>query len=194
MKNIIKNPIFTFIMGLFIAGSITGVAAYNYNAKQISYTPKDSNWNVNNVESAINDLKKNCTTNPSFETDEKYTQTATYGSAANLSYNISKGSYLVLATNIGSYGSNSSSAKTYTTSTLTPNIQNGSCTLIDSKLISGSGYVPYTGSWYHTYGYHQVIYKCTFTKDGSISMSKEATYDQYQTDPYLWSIKTLKLN
>ena len=58
MKKIIKNPIFTFIIGLVLAGSVVGVVAYNYNAKDIKYNPSDDSWNVNNVEDAINDLKK----------------------------------------------------------------------------------------------------------------------------------------
>ena len=59
MKKIIKNPIFTFIIGLVLAGSVVGVVAYNYNAKDIGYTPSDSSWEVNNVEEALKDLKAN---------------------------------------------------------------------------------------------------------------------------------------
>ena len=59
MKKIIRNPLFTFVLGAIIFSSVVGVVAYNYNAKDISYTPKDSNWNVDNVEDAIKDLKNN---------------------------------------------------------------------------------------------------------------------------------------
>ena len=54
---IIKNPIFTFIIGLIIAGSI-GVIAATYNAKQITYTPSDNSWDVNNVNSALDSIKQ----------------------------------------------------------------------------------------------------------------------------------------
>jgi hypothetical protein len=61
MKKIIKNPIFTFILGALIFGGIVGVSAYTIFANDIGYTPKDSSWEVDNVKDAIDDLytKKN---------------------------------------------------------------------------------------------------------------------------------------
>lgn len=58
MKKIIKNPIFTLILGLIISGSI-GVLAYSIKAEEIGYTPKDKSWSVSNVREAIDDLKTN---------------------------------------------------------------------------------------------------------------------------------------
>ena len=52
---VLKSRIFAFILGGIIFSAI-GVFAYAYNAGQITYTPKDSNWKVNNVKSAIDDL------------------------------------------------------------------------------------------------------------------------------------------
>ena len=60
MKKIIKNPVFMFILGSIIFGSIGIVSAYTILAKDVGYTPKDTTWKVNNVEDAINDLKGNC--------------------------------------------------------------------------------------------------------------------------------------
>ena len=57
MKKVIKNPLFTFILGILICGT-TGVLASTLMASNISYTPKDSTWKVNNVEDAIDDLYK----------------------------------------------------------------------------------------------------------------------------------------
>jgi len=56
MKRMIKNPIFMFILGAVLFSSITGVAAATFLASDISYTPKDTNWNVNNVKDAIDEL------------------------------------------------------------------------------------------------------------------------------------------
>ena len=42
------------VVGLFLSGSV--LASYLYKADEVSYTPKDNNWDVNNVEGAINDL------------------------------------------------------------------------------------------------------------------------------------------
>ena len=55
-KIILKGMIiFTFVGVIF--GSIAGVAAYTYNAKDIEYTPSDRTWNVQNVSDAITSLK-----------------------------------------------------------------------------------------------------------------------------------------
>ena len=62
MKKIIKNPIFTFILGSLIFGGIVGVSAYTIFANDIGYTPKDSTWkksdgtNIENVGDAIDEL------------------------------------------------------------------------------------------------------------------------------------------
>lgn len=60
MKKILKSRVFLVLVTAIISSSITGVVAYNYNAKDVSYTPSDSNWNVNNVEEALKSLKTGC--------------------------------------------------------------------------------------------------------------------------------------
>ena len=63
MKRIIKSRIFAFILGAIIFGSI-GVYASSYLAKDISFTPKNTNWkkedgtDITNVKDAIDDLYK----------------------------------------------------------------------------------------------------------------------------------------
>ena len=52
-----KKFILGVIIGGIVFGTITGVIAYSYNAKNISYTPNDSSWNVETVEDALKDLK-----------------------------------------------------------------------------------------------------------------------------------------
>ena len=60
MKIISKRDVFFLIIGIIIAGSI-GVFAYSYKASDISYTPKDKDWNVKTVQEAITDLYENKT-------------------------------------------------------------------------------------------------------------------------------------
>ena len=69
MKKIISNPIFTFILGALICGT-TGVIASTLMASNISYTPKDSSWGVNNVEAAIDSLKLSKTSD-NYSTEEQ---------------------------------------------------------------------------------------------------------------------------
>ena len=60
MKKIMKSRFFAFMLGAIIFSGITGVAAASILASSISYSPSDNSWNVNNVESALDDLKSNC--------------------------------------------------------------------------------------------------------------------------------------
>lgn len=57
MKKIINKSTFMFILGALIFGC-GGVLASTLIASNVSYTPKDLSWKVNNVEEAIDDLYK----------------------------------------------------------------------------------------------------------------------------------------
>ena len=97
MKRIIESRIFLVIITAIIVGSITGVVAFNYNAKDIGYTPSDTSWDVNNVSDALKDLKNNKGFN--FNNDnilfgENY---GTQVLSRNATINVEKGTYLVFA-------------------------------------------------------------------------------------------------
>ena len=57
MKKICKR-VLLITLGIILGTSVT-VCAYNYSAKDISFTPTNENWEVNNIEDAINDLYTN---------------------------------------------------------------------------------------------------------------------------------------
>lgn len=60
MKKIFKSRIFLIIMTSIITASIVGVSAtVLYSARDIGFTPTNSNWNVNNLEDALNYLYTN---------------------------------------------------------------------------------------------------------------------------------------
>ena len=54
MKKYLKDIVLVVVTA--IIASTVGVAAYNYNAKDIEYNPKDSSWKVSTVAEAINSL------------------------------------------------------------------------------------------------------------------------------------------
>ena len=54
-----KKIFMGFMIGLLI--SSLGVFAYQMNATQITYEPKDTSWNVKTVKAAIDDIKQNGT-------------------------------------------------------------------------------------------------------------------------------------
>ena len=59
MKKFVKNNIkliLGFILGAIIFGGIGTVVAVTLLASNISYTPSDTTWNVNNVKEAIDEL------------------------------------------------------------------------------------------------------------------------------------------
>ena len=51
-----KKFILGIIVGLLISGTIVFAANYLYKADEVSYTPSNTNWEVDNVDSAINEL------------------------------------------------------------------------------------------------------------------------------------------
>ena len=55
-----KKYILGLLTGIIIVGSI-GVVAYQMNANQITYVPKDKNWKVKTVKEAVDDIKENST-------------------------------------------------------------------------------------------------------------------------------------
>ncbi len=57
MKKVLTSKILYIFIGIIIASTFS-VFAYSYLAKNISFTPKDKNWNVNNIEDALNSLKE----------------------------------------------------------------------------------------------------------------------------------------
>ena len=59
MSKNLKNNIISFILGALIFGSIGIVSAFSLFADNVGFTPYDNTWNVDNVESAINDLYAN---------------------------------------------------------------------------------------------------------------------------------------
>ena len=57
MRKFLCSRIFSFILGAVIFGGISVVSAYTLFASDTVYTPRDETWEVNNVKSALDDLK-----------------------------------------------------------------------------------------------------------------------------------------
>ena len=55
MKKLITSRIFSFILGAIIFSGMT-VFAYSLSSKDIKFTPTNSEWQVENVEEAVNSL------------------------------------------------------------------------------------------------------------------------------------------
>ncbi|MBR1416353.1 MAG: hypothetical protein IJ572_00855 [Bacilli bacterium] len=57
MKKLIISRIFYFIIGALIFGGISTVLAYSFLTTDVSFTPTDSNWNVDNANLALDELR-----------------------------------------------------------------------------------------------------------------------------------------
>ena len=59
MKKLFKSRLFFFVLGVLITVCISTVFAYSYVASEVGFTPQDTNWNVDNVDTALNRLRAN---------------------------------------------------------------------------------------------------------------------------------------
>ena len=71
MKKIIKNPIFTFILGVISTLGITSALAYSILASNVGFTPTEELWDVENTDEALNDLHRIITTKTIDNYDDK---------------------------------------------------------------------------------------------------------------------------
>lgn len=51
-----KKTIFGFVLGILVSGSVVFAANYLYQADEVSYTPDNNEWDVDNVDDALRDL------------------------------------------------------------------------------------------------------------------------------------------
>ena len=63
MKKVLKSRSFAFITGLILATTVSVGATALYSSSEIGFTPTNSEWHVNNIEDALNDLYTNAPTN-----------------------------------------------------------------------------------------------------------------------------------
>ncbi len=56
MKKMLKSRIFFFILGALMFSMISAVLAYDYASINLGFTSNDTEWNVQNVSQALNDL------------------------------------------------------------------------------------------------------------------------------------------
>ena len=58
MKMILTKPLFTFILGAILFSGISVAIAFAYVASDVDYSPDNDTWQVDNVGSAIDDLRR----------------------------------------------------------------------------------------------------------------------------------------
>ena len=94
MKKIFESKLFCFVLGAIIFSGITVYASTTYLSNQVSFTPTNSVWNVNNVEDALNILYDRTDLNLSLYSSDNITGTITTSRKLNL--DITNGEYLLV--------------------------------------------------------------------------------------------------
>ncbi|MBR1416357.1 MAG: hypothetical protein IJ572_00875 [Bacilli bacterium] len=129
MKKIFKNPIFTFILGITIASS--SAFAYDLFANDVGYIPSDTNWNVDNVSSALDNLHNSIWEMGTFD-EPISNQNLGQLTAKNTSITLNKGKYIILATSNYGYNTTTESSGVYTIdSSLVLNYDTSKCDIKD---------------------------------------------------------------
>lgn len=180
MKRIIKNPIFTFILGILICG--VGVYAANtYSADSIDYTT-DKNNEVKNVKMALDDLygKKITFGEASYSnTMSSYSTTS-----QRHSQELTKGKYLVLLIDDGALFENST-VSTSGTSNYELKCLSNNCdiTELSNKYYYRTGTSKFSGvNYYITVSNTNILYYVEITDDSDtiyFDFSAGGTYTSY---------------
>ena len=204
MKKFLTSRIFAFILGAIIFSGVTGVIAATIMAKDVSYTPKDTTWNVDNVEDAIDSLytKANTTItglNSQISTlesqlneplinkiDFSKKNDVSYGNwqtSRTVSIDLEKGSYIIFLEFVDSYSSDSQTAnivnKNLSSFTNDLIYSNGTCEIIDADSVSVGSSTGYGSANVHITAYSNTkVFKCNFTDRTTVSYThtRQAAY------------------
>ena len=145
MKKIFKSRIFSFILGAVIFSGIS-VCAYSLSSNDISFTPENSNWQVSNVEEAVNDLYGN-----------RYGDLTVYLGGSSMSTLMGIGRL-----NLNDYDNKYSYFKINSVASETPNY-NGSCAVTIIHKTLGQDYSPEFNKQYEVNDYGLIFVKATST-------------------------------
>ncbi|MBR1416290.1 MAG: hypothetical protein IJ572_00540 [Bacilli bacterium] len=133
MKKIIKSRIFSFFLGAIIFGFFGVVYAENFLARDVSYEPKDDNFEVDNVSDALDYLYENV--NLKFN-QAQYSVSVGPGNSKTNSITLTKGKYILLIVDGFSAGTPTSIASSYSV-----NSKNITCSTASNCIIKKlSGY------------------------------------------------------
>lgn len=177
-----KKNIFFFILGAIIFGSIGSVVAYNYNAKDVSYTPSDDSWDVNNVEDALKTLyqnkNKDIIDRLKISVDSiKYSESYGIRDKRSTALDLDKGSYMIYIaiSNTGNSDANTqSTAYDNSTNTIIRN-QDDNCIRLKGRSTVSAPTAQvgnrYTGLWAHV-----ASYICTFPQTTTVEAYHNVSY------------------
>lgn len=184
MKRVFKNPIIMFILGALTFGGMGTIFAYSIISSNVGFTPKDTSWNVDNAEDALNYLYNNSL---KFEVDNKYFASyyGTESATKTISKKVPKGKYIVSSSDsIGTTWSSSNFSKESDAITLQCD-KNCKITKIDehNTLASGKGYCD---------SYH-AIYKVDVIQNDTTITQKTAWTENNNTNRQTMSMQIVKL-
>lgn len=188
MRKLFNSSIFFFFLGALFCSFLGIVLASSLSTNDVSFTSKDNSFTINNVNDVleyIHDESIKSIMNLNNEDVSGIYKQAHGTSNNNLTYNFSKGKYLLFL--IYSYGGGIS-ANNYSSITaegIGLSSTNGTCKKIDAATFeSGGNSVAYSGSYRFRNILKFSFYICDFFVDGSITTSSYGT-NNYDPDTYV---------
>ena len=186
-----NNIILILVIGIISSFCIGSYAGYLYKAKDIEFTPNNTEWQVNNVEDAVRNLYIDSTipliSKISWLTNHSYSQ-GTRTTTRSTSLTLDSGSYIIFSISIDGT-SNSGGARS------TLSYINSGRLIVESDdvctFIKGTNQTQdnSTGSAGHSTSIE--IHKCVINSDNSIVRYK--TYQTYETPDYSQSIQLFSI-
>lgn len=195
MKRILKNPVFTFILGAIIFSTISVLAVTGINASQISYI--DSNNNETTVDLVLDDLYSRAN---KVYTSSDITAATDQGdgqSTRTQSITLNKGKYIITANGALGWPSTGSTSKSINASTGNISCTNN-CTI---RVIYGHYNEPHSSNpstsnnTYNTIGIHTYTYYVVVTADNtSVTVQQTTSHNNPSILAQVVQITAIKLN
>jgi len=200
MKKIFKNRLFCFLLGAILFSSVAVYATSTLLSKNVTFTPENSDWNVSNVEDALNDLYEN-SNNSVVTFDNIYTnhKFGTIVDSVSLSLDLEAGNYICESNASVAYTGPDASETLVSSDWDVITISGAeNYNTIDYKIYSNSGASKATDLSSSSNGY-LITYDATeiFTCSGDESFSITQTADFGWTNsscPIIMNIKCVAIN
>ena len=189
----IKRTIITVLITAIITASVS-VTAVTLFAKDVGFTSTDEDWNVKNVEDAVNDLYELGNNKMLDEFVASSTSSEGERKPRSLSLSLTEGTYLVIGTGgltslagESNVISGSSNSNTY----LAIENDTGTCKEISAKKSVGVSQVSSVG--YNRIYNYSVIWKCEFEENTNVTIANTSTVTESEVNASQLTVHTVKL-
>lgn len=183
MKKILNSKLFTFILGLVIA---TTISVFAITSSEVTYRDTD----VKSALDTLYDKAHNTLINNIDFSHNKDIEFGTWATSRTVSIDVTKGDYIIILDATDAYTSDSKSNTVNTNITQSNDLTytNGTCDVIDGDQVSIGSNTGYGSANTYVTSYNKmVVYKCSFTANDTVS------YTHTRPTAYSHVVETYKL-